>query len=44
MGTASAEGFGPALCGVDVEDFVEDIDVGDKNSQGRNEGIERTAD
>ena len=44
MGTASAEGFGPALRGVDVEDFVEDVDVGDKNSQGRNQDIERTAD
>ena len=32
MGTASAEGFGPALRGVDVEDFVEDEDIGDKNS------------
>ena len=44
MGTASAEGFGPALSGVDVEDFIEDEDIGNKNSQGRNQDVERTAD
>ena len=32
VGTARAKGFGPALRGVYVEGFVENEDVGDKNS------------
>ena len=33
MGTAGAEGFGPALCGLDVEDTREDEAIRDKDCE-----------
>ena len=33
MGTAGAEGFGPALCGADVEDVGEDETIRDKDGE-----------
>ena len=33
MGTAVSEGFGPALCGLDVEDVGEDETIRDKDGE-----------
>ena len=33
MGTAGAEGFGPALCGLNVEDVGEDETIRDKDGE-----------
>ena len=40
MGTASTEGFGPALLGVNVEDAGDDEDVGSNNDQHWNKDIQ----
>ena len=42
MGTACAEGFGPALLGVDLEDAGDDEDVGAEDGQDWDEDIKCT--
>ena len=42
MRTAGAEGFGPALHGVDLEDAGNDEDVGSKNNQSRSQNVKCT--
>ena len=42
MGTAGAEGFGPALSGANTEDAGDDEDVGHKDGQCRCQDIQCT--
>ena len=39
MGTAGVEGFGPALCGADVEDVGEDETIRDKDGEAGHNDI-----
>ena len=40
MGTAGAEGFGPALCGDNVEDVGEDETIRNKDGETRHNDID----
>ena len=44
MGTAGAEGFGPALCGADVEDVGEDETIRDKDGETGHNDIDASYD
>ena len=44
MGTACSEGFGPALCGLDVEDVGEDETIRDKDGETGHNDVDASYD